>query len=102
MALLLLAVIIFVILIRKRLRRKRAFRSRQATGIILSLEKIALAKEHTVEVKILVMVMPEKSRNFVGELIETVLLTDLLSMKIGDKIPVEYTNNFRLVLAKPR
>lgn len=74
--------------------------AKKATGIILALEKIALSKEHHVEIKMLVMVMPEKSRNFVGELIETVLLTDLLGMKIGDRIAVEYCSNYKLALSR--
>ncbi|MBC7937944.1 MAG: hypothetical protein H7Y86_21565 [Rhizobacter sp.] len=96
----LLLLLIAAIMIRKSLRRKNALRLKTATGIILSVEKLALAKEHHVEVKLLVMVMPDKSRNFVGELIETVLLTDLLAMKIGDRIPVEYSNNYKLMLGR--
>ena len=99
MALVLMVLLITGWIIWKRLRKKRQ-RSSNATGIILSVEKIALAKEHQVEIKMLVMVMPERSRNFVGELIETVLLTDLLSMKIGDKIRVSYCHNYKLVWNK--
>lgn len=83
-------------------RRKTGTRSKKATGVILALEKLALAKEHQVEVKILVMVMPERSRNFVGELVETVPLTELLLMKIGDKIAVEYSGSSKLVLSRQR
>ena len=100
MGLVLFLLLITGFVISKKLRKRNALRSKMATGIILSVEKLALAKEHQVEVKLLVMVMPEKSRNFVGELTETVLLTDLLCMKIGDKIRVEYAAKYKLSLAR--
>lgn len=101
MSLVALVLLAVFVIIKKRLRSKDDGSAKKATGIILALEKIALAKEHHVEIKILVMVMPERSRNFVGELVETVLLTDLLLMKIGDRIAVEYYNNCKLMLSRP-
>lgn len=96
-----LLILLFAGLFIKKRRCRSDPRSRKATGVILALEKLALTKENHVEIKLLVMVMPERSRNFVGELIETVFLPDLLLMKIGDKIAVEYSCNSKLILSRP-
>ena len=78
-------------------RRQRLLQPQKAMGVILSVEQQLLRDGHRAEIKLLVMVMPEHSRNFVGELVETVLLTDLLSLKIGDKISLTYADPGNLV-----
>lgn len=100
MALVIVLAVVTTWITKRKLAGRKQPVSKKATGIILSMEKVALAHEHHIEVKMLVMVMPEKSRNFVGELVETFLLTDLLLLKIGDKIPVEYSAGPRLTLVR--
>ena len=96
LATLLLMIIVFVIYFLPLLRNYRLKKQLQKSGV--EAEAILLSFHHTgvninncPQVKIQVQVFPEKGRNFIAEIMETLHPEELVSLKTGNRIKVLFS-----------